>query len=77
MEKIPTAEEFISGKPLGFSDVEYWLTEFAKLHVTAALKAAAAAADVTAESYQSSQEGSTCEIDTETILSAYPLTNIE
>ena len=58
-------------------DFEEALIEFAKMHVEAALKEAAEDADLTNQSYNSSQEGSTMEIDKNTILNSYPLENIK
>jgi hypothetical protein len=88
---IPTAEEFLqyhleisyfyddkTEKVVCYSDeVQQAMIEFAKLHVEAALKEASENADMDNEYYQSVQEGTTGGIDIETILNAYPLTNIK
>jgi hypothetical protein len=79
MEKIPTAEELFETE-YSIMDAEYpemaahvrrKVIEFAKLHVEAALKAA---------SKNAGYHGDTSigfAIDTETILTAYPLENIK
>ena len=87
---IPTAEDFFNkyrnryqfeeGPSEYLIDIEDFQTamiEFAKLHVEAALKAASEDADMDNEYYQSVQEGTSGRIDIETILNAYPLTNIK
>ena len=71
IEKVPTAEEFWLSKRPQLSHAQIAI-EFAKLHVTAALKFASEKADLTFESYESLQEGSFSEVDKETILDAYP-----
>lgn len=38
MSKIPTIEKYLKDKPLGYSDIEVWMREFAKMHVEAALE---------------------------------------
>ena len=72
---IPTAEEFCNSH-LGFeeygTDVPYFMTEFAKLHVKAALKEAMYKADT--------KELSSMEVNEhyrEEILNSYPLENIK
>lgn len=78
MDKIPTAQEFrtkATHRHGGIGAIDF--IEFAKLHVKAALKAACENADMTEYSYQSAQEGSTMEIDKNSILNAYPLENIK
>ena len=59
---IPTALEFFI-KQKTYTNIEQFMIEFAKLHVEAALNAAC-----TSDGY---------EIDEESILNAYPLTNIK
>lgn len=69
MKNIPTAKEFLNRDESGvFNEVDITqaMIEFAKLHVTAALKA-------TADDYS---EGSS-DIVQESIINAYPLTNIK
>ena len=72
MEKIPTAEEFCN-EYLGFeqygTDVPYFMIEFAKLHVEAALEEAAN------EYYPRTKEN--FELVADRFLNAYPLTNIK
>lgn len=71
MKKIPTAEEFVSSySPDTRDQVPEMLIEFAKLHVKAALEAAAENAETT-EYYGA------LIIDDESILSAYPEENIK
>jgi hypothetical protein len=65
---LPTAEEFlkIENLPtdiLSGDDINYAMIEFAKLHVEAALNAAC--------------ESEGYDIDEDSILNAYPLTNIK
>jgi hypothetical protein len=77
MNKIPTAKEFLMRKYEVPKDVVTSqcklemasMIEFAKLHVEAALKAASEDAEA---KYNWRQE-----IDKESILNAYPLTNIK
>lgn len=76
--KMANDEEYrkeFNGKDMALIDHRF--IEFAKSHVTAALQAAAEDADLTDKSWQSFQEGGTLEIDKNTILNAYPLTNIK
>jgi len=89
MSNIPTAEEFLQdsftishfyndkyNRMSCFSDdVQEAMIEFAKLHVEAALKAAVK--DAYIEDFGSMQEGTTCIIDEDSILNAYPLNNIK
>ena len=80
--KIPTAEEFLIKENLptdilSGDDINYAMIEFAKLHVEVALKEASENADMDNEYYQSLQEGTSGGIDIESILNAYPLTNIK
>ena len=83
--KIPTAEElFYQNNKKDFWDegtVEDYILptiiEFAKLHVEAALKQASEEVDFTLDTYSSMQQGSVIEIDKETVIDAYPLTNIK
>lgn len=78
MEKIPTAEELMQSK--NGDDYTHWeeihdmLIEFAKLHVEAALKAAAEKA----KAKENPSDYGTGEIwvDEDSILKAYPPTNI-
>ena len=81
---IPTAEELYrdtkinSNLDLFSDDVPHLvklMIEFAKLHVIAALKEASKEAYI--EDFGSMQEGTTCVIDKDSILEAYPLTLIK
>jgi hypothetical protein len=78
---ILTAEEFFGfinkekAYPPDFAHRK--ATEFAKIHVEAALKAAGEQADMNDNYYASMQEGSYGFIDKETILNAYSLDNIK
>jgi len=75
MEKLPTAKDFLKNKLTycEYKDVVYKeMIEFAKLHVEAALKAAAENADTRLIIYTDDEE-----IDKSSILNAYPLTNIK
>jgi hypothetical protein len=74
---IPTAEEWLKINYEANAINPNILIEFAKLHVEAALKAASEDADMDNEYYHSVQEGTIGRIDIETILNAYPLTNIK
>ena len=72
--KTPTAEEFLIKENLptdilSGDDINYAMIEFAKLHVEAALKAAAE------ENYPSTKNN--FELVNERFLNAYPLTNIK
>lgn len=89
--KIPTAEEFLMNRVYVTTDgvedvhdslqsVKDALIEFAKLHVQAALKAADEQASVTAVDHEEISEGSfkpVWGVDSNSILNAYPLNNIE
>lgn len=75
MSKIPTAEEFIEQNvPSTCTVLPEWLTEFAKLHVKAALKAAADNAELKAYPYSGCPECGRDDmyVDKKTILNAYP-----
>jgi hypothetical protein len=76
---IPTAEEFLRQKPfingMTRDDQRVAMIEFAKLHVTAALNEAANEADV--EAVDADMYGVIWGVDVNTILNAYPLTNIK
>lgn len=77
MTKVPTAEEFF--KPhrnqegyYGFRHIESLMIEFAKLHVKAALEAAAI------KSFDTNNHFIERDVeDKESILNSYPLTNIK
>jgi hypothetical protein len=75
---IPIAEEFLKKYELGntgkidIEDAKEAIIEFAKLHVEAALKAASKNADTI-----HIRNTNDYEIDKESILNAYPLTNIK
>jgi hypothetical protein len=80
-KQIPTAEEYCNGH-LGFeqypTDTPYFMIEFAKLHVEAALKAASEKATIKYE-----YEGNTGSeyyseyVNSSSILNAYHLDNIK
>lgn len=78
MSKIPTAEEFWElslshgNRAAQIED----LKKFAKLHVKAALKAAAENAEAI-EGWNTGFSGNAASVNKESILSAYPLTNIQ
>ena len=75
---IPTAEEFLKRENLptdilSGDDINYAMIEFAKLHVEMALKEASNNAEgIDADNYY---VPNSC-IDKQSILNAYPLTNI-
>ena len=73
MKNILTAEEFILDtiESMDQQEVERAMIEFAKMHVEAALKAAAENAEVNIPDYGD------YEVDEESILNAYPLENIK
>jgi len=76
MSKIQTAKQFLLDKGFpGFANhslCKSWMIEFAKLHVTAALKAASEKAQVYAD------EGGYSEfVDEQSILNSYPLEKIK
>lgn len=92
MNKIPTVEEFyeIKSKELGYTNfLEFieehqdtkikillfnWSLEFTKFHVQAALKEAAEKAEViTCDEHGQD----VCNVNEQSILNAYPLTNIK
>lgn len=78
MEKTPTALElFQTGE---FTKIQDAMIEFAKLHVTAALKKASEKATVTPIDHEEISEGSFRPIwgvDDDSILNSYPLDNIK
>jgi hypothetical protein len=63
---IPTAEEFLRGKPFSIESIHSNMIQFAKLHVEAALKVAAKSAKFSLESGKG-----------EVHFDVYPLTNIK
>ena len=70
---MKTAEEFLKQKESPYNG-EYWnniLIEFAKLHVTEALKQASE------KGYSLDWRNAKCEIDKQSILNSYPLTLIK
>ena len=80
---VPTAEAFCNEK-LGFeeygTDIPYFMIEFAKLHVKAALEAASEKATVTPIDHEEISEGSFRPIwgvDDDSILNSYPLDKIK
>lgn len=77
---IPTAEEWLEhfkeNVYPGTSTSECMI-EFAKLHVTAALKAASKEAEIRTEEIGGGLNIEWKVIDKESILNAYPLTNIK
>lgn len=68
-------EQMSKLKGFDFNNIPDLMIEFAKLHVEAALKAAAEKGQVDFE--PEDYDGSTAHINKESILSAYPLTNIQ
>ena len=70
---IPTAEEFLIGKPFTIPSLYNCMIEFAKLHVEAALKAAVDNIDY----YQEPYGDDTQYVSESSILNAYPLTLIK
>lgn len=77
MEKILTAKEFIQNyieenRDDSFIDMEELVIEFAKLHVEAALEAAAIDATTKFIPFTDDEE-----VDRDSIRNAYPLTNIK
>ena len=82
---IPTAEEFLDpdwsdGDQFNRKEVCKHMIEFARLHVEAALEAADEKATVTPIDHEEISEGSWRPIwgvDSDSILNAYPLTNIK
>ena len=91
MENIPTAEEFLNKQQENVSNFEFdirdVMIEFAKLHVTAALKATSDNVEVTTGSDGSSSFSINGEplfsvngsplFSTTSIINSYPLENIE
>jgi hypothetical protein len=83
MEKLPTAEELILKRVETRSKwVEELMIEFAKLHVEAALKAASKNAKIKSRKITYSVSSGVeydyiTSIDKQTILTAYPETNIK
>ena len=86
MSEIPTAEEVLSKKfnelksSFALNDVKDCMIEFAKLHVTAALKEASEKATVTPIDHEEISEGSFRPIwgvDDDSILNSYPLNKIK
>lgn len=78
MEKILTAKQFIiqnKDRFVGLS-VDVWLVEFAKLHRKAALEAAAKNAEAI-EGWNSGLAGNAASVDKNSILNAYPESNIQ
>lgn len=73
--KTLTAEEFMHAnlEAMDNVDVERVMIEFAKLHVGAALEAAASDAHTTLVPFTDNEQ----QVDKESILTAYPLTNIK
>jgi hypothetical protein len=80
---IPTAEEFykqITSCLINHKDIKTAMIEFAKLHVEAALKTADEKATVTPIDHEEISEDSwrpVWGVDSDSILNAYPLTNIK
>lgn len=81
--KVPTADEYIKEHPYvcsflssaqGYEVLIEFMTDFAKLHVQAALKAASEAADYEADGQEYIVN---VWIDRDSILDSYPLENIK
>jgi hypothetical protein len=73
MKNIPTAKEFLESKEFP-GDIDYgrtdkWMIEFAKLHVQAALKAAANNVEIQYDYWDGVKEAYVSE---KSILNAYP-----
>lgn len=79
MNKIPTAEEYWYNKGYGNPSLneELALIEFTKFHVQAALKAAALSAKLDIDAFSEYEGYDFPEIDEDSILNAYPLSNIK
>ena len=82
MKDLPTAEEFLQqSNVVGMTDlITPLMIEFAKMHVTAALKEASEKATVTPIDHEEISEGSFRPIwgvDDDSILNSYPLENIK
>jgi hypothetical protein len=81
-DEIPHTSEWLQEKlrhPMedtSFDSICGFLSQFAKLHVEAALKAASEKAELTDFAQEFLQEGAYDAIDKESILNAYPLDNI-
>ena len=80
MSKIPTVKEFCN-ENLGFeeygTDVPYFMIEFAKLHVEAALKEASKSKSLCVAYTNDGLDYKTMELSEESVLNAYPLENIK
>ena len=79
MNKIPTAEEFMESHNMSSSDNrKKILIEFAKLHVEAALKEASEKVTCSEETQYDEYDNAVliAKIDKDSILNAYPLSNI-
>jgi hypothetical protein len=83
---IPTAEEFLKGKPFSIESIYSNMIEFAKLHVESALKSASeqpSRKEVCKNPYQCTKcQNDTCDyptkyIEQSLILNAYSLTLIK
>ena len=82
MSKIPTVEEFLKGRPwkngMNLQErIHESMIEFAKLHVEAALKEASENAFITNHKPTLDDDRFYKKIDKNSILNAYPLTNIK
>ncbi len=82
MSKVPTAKEFLEQEnlpeTLSGGTLVFAMNEFAKLHVKAALEAAADNAEVSIElSNPYDPESEYAEVNKQSILSAYPESNIK
>jgi hypothetical protein len=73
---VPTALEFFM-KQKTYTNIEQFMIEFAKLHVEAALKTADEKATVTPIDYEEGSWRPIWGVDSDSILNAYPLTNIK
>ena len=62
---------------MDISDICQTMVEFVKLHREAVLKSVIENVDFTDYTYQSMQQGSTVEVDKDSILDAYPVTLIK
>jgi hypothetical protein len=77
---ISTAEEFLRGKPFSIESIHSNMIQFAKLHVEAALKDASQKVKTKQGWWQDNNipfGTSYTEVDKESILNAYSLTNIK
>ena len=84
--QIPTAMDLLDKKYPDFenldtgciwSNIEETMVEFAKLHVEAALQAAAKKAELTEFAYEFLQEGASEAIDKDSILNSYSQDSIK